>query len=151
MARSKGRTTVRDQQAIDAFKSRLRQVIEASGQTQEAFAQRIGGYRGDSVSRLCATGNTAMMLPLDMLVGMGRWCRRQGFDLWWLVTGEGSMKAEIPAGQGSEAHAIKDTLICGLLLAVAEARGMDARDLLSAVLGPMSPQDTDGTDAGDDR
>jgi len=86
------RTRRRRPEVADGFCQRLRQVIAASARTQQAIVRGLGDYRPDTLSHLLC--GHAVSVSLDLLVGLGKFARSDGWSIHWLITGDGDARME---------------------------------------------------------
>ncbi len=108
------RTRVRHPAVIKQFSARLRQAIAQVGISQGDLGEKLGGFRQETISRLCR--GSASSVPIDLLVKFSGWVDASGISSRWLLLGLGPMsKAELPqvSRQGEQMNqAMAYSMLC---------------------------------------
>lgn len=122
------RLTLRHPKIAEAFSRRFRQAIAETGCSQRDLAKKLGGFRNDTISRLCR--GQATTIPIDLFIRITEWSDVSGISLRWLFLGLGPMKkSEMPAVPDA-VESINQAAVIRLIAAFAKRQGIDLTDVL---------------------
>ena len=115
---------------IEAFSGRFRQAITDIGLSQREMADKLGGFRNDTISRIYR--GAATTISIDLFVKIVGWADGNGISLRWLLLGIGPMKKKDLSAQPDMVQAMNNAMNTRLIVELAKRADVDLSDVVES-------------------